>query len=111
MTRRNDLISQLIQSGKWGEEGELVIKDLITIATEKGVGTLVLNLLNDSTTFMSVSDIENDLIDCQEDEDVDPEDIVLLEEMLATINNVNFETQVLITLITDQGTTNFTLDR
>ena len=107
MTRRNDLISQLIQSGKWGEEGELVIKDLITIATEKGVGTLVLNLLNDSTTFMSVSDIENELIDCQEDE----EDIVLLEEMLATINNVNFETQVLITLITDQGTTNFTLDR
>ena len=106
MTRRNDLISQLIQSGKWGEEGELVIKDLITIATEKGVGTLVLNLLNDSTTFMSVSDIENELIDCQEDE----EDIVLLEEMLATINNVNFETQVLITLITDQGTTNFTLD-
>ena len=73
MSRRTDLLQQLIQSDKFGEEkdneqkfllatAELILTDLINIATNgisaKGAGSLVINLINDSTTYMSGYDIE-----------------------------------------------------
>ena len=68
MSRRTDLLQQLIQSDKFGEEktqeqqfliatAELILYDLINIALagveRSGAGSLVINLQNDSTTFMS----------------------------------------------------------
>ena len=76
MSRRTDLLQQLIQSDKFGEEkeneqkflaatAELILTDLINIAMNgvhsKGAGTLVINLQNDSTTYMSGHDIEYDI--------------------------------------------------
>ena len=76
MSRRTDLLQQLIQSDKFGEEkeqeqkflaatAELILTDLINIAMngvqQRGAGSLVINLQNDSTTFMSGDDIEYDI--------------------------------------------------
>ena len=73
MSRRTDLLQQLIKSDKFGEEkeneqkflaatAELILTDLINSAIngvqQKGAGTLVINLQNDSTTYMSGTDIE-----------------------------------------------------
>ena len=64
MSRRTDLLQQLIQSDKWGEEkeneqkflaatAELILTDLINIAMngvqKHGAGSLIINLQNDST--------------------------------------------------------------
>jgi hypothetical protein len=76
MSRRTDLLQQLIGSKKFGKEkeqeqqfliatAELILYDLINIAitgVEKhGAGSLVINLQNDSTTFMSGHSIEFDI--------------------------------------------------
>ena len=76
MSRRNDLLQSLIQSDKFGQEkeneqkflvatAELILMDLIDIAikgVEKhGAGSLVINLCNDSTTFMSGHAVEFDI--------------------------------------------------
>ena len=73
MSRRTDLLQQLIKSDKWGDEkdqeqkflaatAELILTDLINIAIKgvesQGAGSLIINLQNDSTTFMSGSSIE-----------------------------------------------------
>ena len=75
MSRRTDLIQQLIRSDKFGDEkdneqkflaatAELILTDLINIAingvNSKGAGSLIINLINDSTVFMSGHDIEKD---------------------------------------------------
>ena len=66
MSRRSDLIQKLIASKKFGKEkeqeqqfllatAELILSDLVDIAItgveKSGAGTLVINLLNDSTTL------------------------------------------------------------
>ena len=63
MSRRTDLIQQLIRSDKFGDEkeqeqrflaatAELILTDLINISINgvktKGAGSLVINLINDS---------------------------------------------------------------
>ena len=87
MSRRTDLIQQLVRSDKFGDEkdneqkflaatAELILTDLINIATNgiqnKGAGSLIINLCNDSTVFMSGADVEVDLLSAEsaEDEDV-----------------------------------------
>ena len=79
MSRRTDLLQRLIQSDKFGEEkeqeqkflaatAELILTDLINIASNgvltKGAGSLIINLQNDSTTYMSGLDVENDIARC-----------------------------------------------
>ena len=76
MSRRTDLLQSLLQSDKFGDEksqeqkflaatAELILTDLIGIAIKgveaQGAGSLVINLMNDSTTFMSGSSIEADI--------------------------------------------------
>ena len=71
MSRRTDLIQQLIRSDKFGEEkdneqkflaatAELILTDFINIATNgiesRGAGSLIINLCNDSTVFMTGAD-------------------------------------------------------
>ena len=73
MSRRTDLINQLIQSDKFGEEktneqkflaatAELILTDFINIASNgvlaKGAGSLIINLINDSTVYMGGFEVE-----------------------------------------------------
>ena len=116
MSRRTELIEQLLQSNKWGEEkeqeqrflaatAELILTDFINIAcnglTQNGAGSLIINLQNDSTTYMSGHDIERD-IRVQNEKDEDVKDFLL--ELLQRINDNDWSKYVLITLISDAGT-------
>ena len=123
MSRRTDLLQQLLQSDKFGEEktqeqkflattAELILTDLITIAINgveaRGAGSLIINLQNDSTTFMSGSDIEYDLqiAEFEEDEEV----ITFLRKLLEEVDDNDWSKNVLITLISDAGTRTFSLE-
>jgi hypothetical protein len=123
MSRRADLIKQLIASEKFGPEkeqeqkflmatAELILSDLINIAltgVEKhGPGSLVINLLNDSTTFMWLESIEFDLKISEREND---EDITeFLRKLLEEIDNNDWTQNVLITLISDAGTRTFAVE-
>ena len=123
MSRRTDLLQQLIASDKFGEEktqeqkflaatAELILTDLINIASNgvlaRGAGSLVINLQNDSTTFMSGSDVENDIrvAESAEDEEV----VEFLRKLMEEIDENDYSRYVLITLISDAGTRTFSLE-
>ena len=123
MSRRTDLLQQLIQSEKFGEEktqeqkflaatAELILTDLINIASNgvlsRGAGSLVINLQNDSTTFMSGSDVEQDIraAESAEDEAV----VEFLRKLMEEIDENDWSKNVLITLISDAGTRTFAVE-
>ena len=123
MSRRTDLLQQLIHSDKWGEEkkqeqkflaatAELILTDLINIASNgvlaQGAGSLIINLQNDSTTFMSGSSIESDLQTAESEEDTEIVDF--LRKLLEEIDGNDWSTNVLITLISDAGTRTFAVE-
>ena len=120
MSRRSDLIKQLIASDKLGPEKEqeqkflmatadLILTDLINIAingVEKhGPGSLVINLMNDSTTFMWAESIEFDLRISERENDEDVTEF--LRKLLQEIDENDWTQNVLITLISDAGTRTF----
>ena len=123
MSRRDDLIKQLIRSEKFGQEKEqeqkflmatadLILTDLINICIngfeKKGAGSLVINLLNDSTVYMNGDAIEIDLRLAERSED---EEIVeFLRGLLQEINENDWSKDVLITLISDVGTRTFAVE-
>ena len=123
MSRRNDLIRKLVASEKFGKEkyneqkfllatAELILTDLIDIAmkgvAQKGAGSLVINLMNDSTTFMSGHAIEFDIRTAEREED---EDIVeFLRGLMEEIDENDWSKNVLITLISDAGTRTFAVE-
>ncbi len=123
MSRRSDLLQQLISSEKFGKEkeqeqqflmatAELILSDLINIALtgveKRGTGSLVINLLNDSTTFMWPESIEFDLKTAEREED---EEIVdFLRDLLQEIDENDWSKNVLITLISDAGTRTFAVE-
>ena len=123
MSRRTDLLQQLIRSDKFGEEksqeqkflmatAEIILSDLIDIAIngmqKKGAGSLVINLLNDSTTYMSGNEIEFDIrvAEREEDEDV----LEFLRKLMEEIDENDWSQNVLITLISDAGTRTFAVE-
>lgn len=123
MSRRTDLLQQLLQSDKFGEEksneqkflaatAELILTDLIDIAirgvTQRGAGTLVVNLQNDSTTYMSGSDVEGDIIVAESERD--EEVLKFLRDVMEEIDNNDWSKNVLVTLISDAGTRTFALE-
>ena len=123
MSRRTDLLQQLLQSDKFGEEksneqkflaatAELILTDLINIATNgvlaRGAGALVINLQNDSTTFMSGSDIERDIITAERE--ADDEVLEFLGKLIEEVDENDWSKYVLITLISDAGTRTFTVE-
>ena len=123
MSRRTDLLQQLIQSDKFGEEkdneqqlllatAELILTDLINIATNgiaaKGAGSLVINLINDSTTYMSGYDIEKDLVASEREEDTEITEF--LRKLLEEVDENDYTKNVLITLISDAGTRTFSIE-
>ena len=123
MSRRNDLIKQLIQSDKFGPEkeqeqkfltatAELILSDLIDVALtgvqKNGAGALVINLMNDSTTFMSGNSIEFDIRTAEREEDQDI--LEFLRGLIAEIDENDWSKNVLITLISDVGTRTFAVE-
>ena len=123
MSRRTDLLQQLLQSDKFGEEksneqkflaatAELILTDLINIATNgvlaRGAGALVINLQNDSTTYMSGSDIERDIITAEREGD--DEVLEFLRKLIEEVDENDWSKYVLITLISDAGTRTFTVE-
>ena len=123
MSRRTDLLQQLIKSDKWGDEkdqeqkflaatAELILTDLINIAIKgvesQGAGSLIINLQNDSTTFMSGSSIESDIIVAEAEEDRDV--LEFLRKLIEEVDENDWSQNVLITLISDAGTRTFSLE-
>ena len=123
MSRRTDLLQQLIRSDKFGEEkeneqkflaatAELILTDLINIAIRgvenKGAGSLIINFQNDSTTFMSGDMIEYDIAQAErmEDEEV----LTFLRGLIEEIDENDWSKNVLITLISDAGTRTFAVE-
>ncbi len=123
MSRRTDLLQQLLQSDKFGEDkqneqkflaatAELILTDLINVAMngveDKGAGSLVINLVNDSTTYMSGHDVEFDLVQAEREEDTEIVDF--LRSLIEEIDENDWSKNVLITLISDAGTRTFSLE-
>ena len=123
MSRRTDLLQQLLQSDKWGEEkeneqkflaatAELILTDLINIAAKgveaRGAGALIINLQNDSTTFMSGFDIEKDINAAEKAED--DEVVKFLRKLIEEVDENDWSKNVLITLISDAGTRTFAVE-
>ena len=123
MSRRTDLLQQLIRSNKWGEEktqeqkflaatAELILTDLINIAMNgverDGAGSLIINLQNDSTTYMSGDAIEYDIAQAERMED--EEILEFLRGLMKEIDENDWSKNVLITLISDAGTRTFAVE-
>ena len=123
MSRRSDLLQQLLQSDKFGEEktqeqqflvatAELILYDLINIAItgveKSGAGSLVINLQNDSTTFMLGNAIEFDIRTAEREED--EEVLTFLRKLMEEIDENDWSKNVLITLISDAGTRTFAVE-
>jgi len=123
MSRRTDLLQQLIKSDKFGEEkeqeqkflaatAELILTDLINIAItgveKQGAGSLIINLQNDSTTFMSGEAIEYDIAQAERCED--EEILEFLRGLIQEIDENDWSKNVLITLISDAGTRTFAVE-
>ena len=123
MSRRTDLLQQLIKSDKWGDEkdqeqkflaatAELILTDLINIALKgvesQGAGSLIINLQNDSTTFMSGSSIESDIIVAEAEGDT--EVLEFLRKLIEEVDENDWSQNVLVTLISDAGTRTFSLE-
>ena len=123
MSRRTDLLQQLIRSDKFGEDkeneqkflaatAELILTDLINIAIrgveQKGAGSLIINLQNDSTTFMSGDMVEYDIAQAErcEDEEV----LEFLRGLIEESDENDWSKNVLITLISDAGTRTFAVE-
>ena len=123
MSRRTDLLNQLFYSDKVGEDAEkerkflaataeLILTDFINIALngvqDRGAGTLVINLINDSTSYMSGADVEGDLLVAESERD--EEVIEFLRDLMNEIDTNDWSNNVLITLISDAGTRTFSIE-
>ena len=123
MSRRSDLLQQLIASNKFGEEkeqeqkflmatAELILCDLIDTAIKgvesKGAGSLIINLQNDSSTYMNGNAIEFDIRTAEREEDT--EVLEMLRKLMEEVDSNDWSRNVLITLISDAGTRTFAVE-
>lgn len=120
MSRRTDLLRQLVSttdsgSGAPNQEkylaatAELILTDLINIAINGvqvyGAGTLVINLMEDSTVYMSGNHIEEDLRLAESNED--DEVVTMLRSLMEQIDSNDWSKYVLITIISKDGARTF----
>ena len=75
---------------------------------KSGAGSLVINLQNDSTTFMSGHAIEFDIHVAEREED--DEILEFLRGLMEEIDENDWSKYVLITLISDAGTRTFAVE-
>ena len=123
MSRRTDLLQQLMQSDKFGNEkeqeqrfmiatAELILTDFIDKACNgialQGAGSLIINLLNDSVTYMDGHQIEQDIRQAESAEDDDI--LKFLRKLLQEVDENDWSKNVLITLISDAGTRTFAVE-
>ena len=123
MSRRTDLLQELIKSDKFGEDkeqeqkfltatAELILTDLINIAMtgieKHGAGVLVINLINGSSTFMSGDDLGHDIAISESEED--EETTTMLRQLLEEVDENDWSTNVLITLLSENGTRTFAVE-
>ena len=123
MSRRTDLLQQLIQSDKFGKEkeqeqkflmatAELILCDLIEQAISsferKGADSLIFNLQNDSSTYMNGNAIEFDIRTAEREED--DEVLSMLRKLMEEVDSNDWSKNVLITLISDAGTRTFAVE-
>ena len=123
MSRRTDLLQKLLASNKFGKEkeqeqqflmatAELILSDLIDIAingfAKQGAGSLVINLQNDSSTYMSGHSIEFDIRTAEREDD--EEVLKFLRKLMEEIDENDWTKNVLITLISDAGTRTFAIE-
>ena len=125
MSRRTKLLEQLLQTDTFGEESkdqqdkirivaELILCDLVDIALngvqKNGAGSLFINLIdgNRESVFMSGHDIEEDLrlAESNEDEEV----IKMLRQVLEKVDENDWETHVVFTFITHDGTRTYSVE-
>lgn len=120
MSRRIDLLRQLVATTSSGSDSpnqekylaataELILTDLINIAINgiklHGAGTLMINLMQDNTVYMSGHHIEEDLRKAESNEDEDV--IKLLRSLMEQIDNNDWSKYVLITIISKDGARTF----
>ena len=123
MSRRTDLIKKLIASNKFGKEkeqeqsfllatAELILSDMVDIAIngveKNGPGSLIINLQNDSTTYMGGTAIEFDIVVAEREGDDDV--LEFLRDLMGKIDANDWSKNVLITLISDAGTRTFAVE-
>ena len=123
MSRRTDLLQSLIRSKKFGDEksreqkfmtatAELILTDLINIAMggveSTGAGSLIINLINDSSIYMSGDDVQKDIATAERLEDEDS--LKFLRQLMEQIDDNDWSTNVLITLISDAGARTFSVE-
>lgn len=123
MSRRTDLLQHLLASDKWGDEktqeqkflaatAELILTDLINIAINGfkayGPGTLIINLQNDSTTYMGGHEIERDIREAEKNEDELVVDF--LRDLMKRIDENDWLENVLLTIISDAGSRTFSVE-
>mgnify|MGYP001206193580 FL=1 len=120
MSRRTNLLQQLVATTKSGSlephqekylaaTAELILTDLINIAINGvqvyGAGTLMINLITDSTVYMSGNHIEQDLrmAESNEDEDV----VTMLRSIMEQVDSNDWSKFALITIISKDGARTF----
>ncbi len=125
MSRRTKLLEQLLQTETFGQEdrdqkdklrivSELILCDMVELALNGvqkfGAGSLFINLIdpNREAVFMSGTDIEVDLIFAESLED--DETVKMLRQVLETIDENDWEHNVVFTFLTHDGTRTYSVE-
>ena len=125
MSRRTNLLEQLLQTDTFGDDAkdqqdklrivsELILCDMVDIALngvqKNGAGSLFINLIDGTreSVYMSGYDIEKDLrlAEIYEDE----ETIKMLRQVMEQIDENDWETHVVFTFITNDGTRTYSVE-
>ena len=125
MSRRTNLLEQLLQTDSFGDDAkdqqdklrivsELILCDMVDIALngvqKNGAGSLFINLIDGTreSVYMSGYDIEKDLrlAETYEDE----ETIKMLRQVMEQIDENDWETHVVFTFITNDGTRTYSVE-
>ena len=125
MSRRTKLLEQLLQTETFGQEdrdqkdklrivSELILCDMVELALNGvqkfGAGSLFINLIdpNREAVFMSGTDIEADLQSAESLED--EETVKMLRQVLETIDENDWEHNVVFTFLTHDGTRTYSVE-
>ena len=125
MSRRTKLLEQLLQTETFGQDdkdqkdklrivSELILCDMVELALNGvqkfGAGSLFINLIDPSreAVFMSGTDIEVDLLFAESLED--EETVKMLRQVLETVDENDWENNVVFTFITHDGTRTYSVE-
>jgi len=124
MSRRTNLLEQLLQTDTFGAEAkdqqdklritaELILCDMVDLALNgvqvKGAGSLFINLIDPDreSVYMSGNDIEEDLRAAESAGD--DEVIKMLRQVIEQVDENDWENNVVFTFITHDGTRTYSV--